>query len=157
MKPRSIDDRHIPEILRRLSDDETFRAIAEWYRQEYHVPVSPETVRRAALRAGYQPRYAGCPDLEALGVPRRRYMDPPARRLRTLARRNQGKDLNADDAERLDSWLAKLDRENLVVTWVARDEYDADGNLTESKGWDYVERQPGDVGYIHVPASAPAA
>lgn len=150
MKTRSIDDRHISEILQMLRNDATYRAVAEHLMQAYGLSVSPETVRRTALRNGYQPRNISCADLDALGVPERRRADPPARRLRTLARRGKNLPNPADDDERLDSWLEKLDRYDEVVTWDPTQEYDDHGNLTESKGWVYRPRGPGDTGYIHV-------
>jgi hypothetical protein len=62
--------------------------------------------------------------------------------LRTEARRRAGKQLRKEERVRLDAWLRRLARENIVL------HYDPDTD----EGWFYVPRRPGvDTDIIRVP------
>ena len=58
----------------------------------------------------------------------------PLAMLRFLARREAGLDLTADQSDRLDSWLARMDKENAVVVY----DYDS------AEGFTYHRRKPED-------------
>lgn len=64
----------------------------------------------------------------------------PVRMLRLYARARSGGALNEGEASRLDSWLAKLHEEGLVVA------YDPDSY----EGFLYVDREPGDPADIPI-------
>lgn len=152
MRTRSIDDRDVPQLLARLNAGATYRQVADWYSQTYRVPVSLDTVRRTALKHGFQPRNATCEDLVKLRVPEEHLMDPEARRLRAYARRLADLPLSDDDATRLDLWLAKLKPEDLVVGWDASLVQEDPGDAPEDRGWYYTPRRPGiDLGVIREP------
>lgn len=61
----------------------------------------------------------------------------PLAMLRFLARRDAGLPLTADQSDRLDSWLKRLEEENAVVDYV----YDS------ADGFIYRRRKPGDLKY----------
>lgn len=135
-------------LRRWLGEELTHRAIAERWREETGNACTRTAVTMAVNRYGLnaetkQPRYEEY--IPWSPVKREHSMNPHARNLRLLAKRDRGEDLSADDVDRLESWLAKLAVRDAVV------HYDRD---TEQGFW-LVPREPQDgAGMIRRPQSA---
>ena len=68
-------------------------------------------------------------------------MSYEARMLRLLGRRKRDLSMSSEDTRRLNSFLRELDEDNKVIYYDRR----------TPQGFWYVEKQPGDSGYIRVP------
>lgn len=134
-RPRILPD---AKTLRRWVEVEhlTHAQIAERISKDTGEPVARSTVSAALSRAGLtgtRPRYKLTLPWTVTTIHLAEY---PARMLRLLGRRLQGeRELNDEETRRLDSWLAMLEAEQLVVAY--------DPNNLE-QGFHYIDRGRGD-------------
>ena len=118
-----------------LDEGLTHEQIRERIEHETGKVVALGTISAAISRAGLSsmPRYR---DIIPAPIREDHQGAYPHVMLRLLGRRTQGGELTADQEKRLDSWLKKLDAEDVVVA------YRHDSN----DGWIYVRRRPEDAG-----------
>ncbi|WP_031513728.1 hypothetical protein [Streptomyces sp. NRRL F-5123] len=128
------------EVDRWFEEGLTYQQMVEKYLELYNIETSPSMWGNYRRRKRLERRIVRDDDLIPWAVkPEHRWIYPLVM-LRVEARRRAGKELTADDAGRLASWLQMLDEAEAVV------HYDPD---TE-EGFFLVPRQPGDD-LIHRP------
>lgn len=139
--------RYLPSdsILRRWRVDEglTLKEIAERVKQTEGYEVSVGSVASALSRAGITSRVRYDEVIPWTPIRTGHNKEYALTMLRLLARRRNGDTLTAKDQSRLDGWLAKLEEENAVVTYVYDSEY----------GFYYVKRKPSDP--VDIPIRMP--
>ena len=104
----------------------TYKQIAEWYRVNQGLELSPASIAVAVSRAGKAGERERYPEHLPWTVGSKHNRHYAARMLRLLGRRDSGKKLNDGDEQRLDSWLSKLRRENALVAYLP-DDFPDDG------------------------------
>jgi hypothetical protein len=124
--PRVLPDN--ATLQRWVEKGMTHREIAEEVARVTGQAVSRSSVSAALSRAGLSRPMARYDDELPWRVKVSHMTQYPARMLRLLGRRRAGFDLSGADSERLDSWLATLKDEGLVVAY-----------CPERKGFLYVE------------------
>lgn len=109
----SPTDKELEELLR---EGYTHEQIVEKVFEETGVRLSRSTITMAISRAGLQSqnRYTEEIPWTVAAKYLRAY---PVKMLRMLGRRRAGLELSDADNDRLDAWLAKLDKENAVVVY----------------------------------------
>lgn len=119
------------ELERFLADGLTHEQIVEKVYEATGVRLQRTTISSAIVRAGLaeQQKYE---DEIPWRVKTEHQRDYPVKMLRCLARRRAGKSLTEDENYRLDSWLARMERDGTVVV------YDSD------VGFAYAARADGD-------------
>jgi len=119
------------ELEKFLSEGLTHEEIVEKVYEATGVRLQRTTISSAIVRAGLaaQTKYE---DEIPWVVKTEHQRDYPIKMLRCLARRRAGKSLTEDENYRLDSWLARMERDETVVV------YDSD------RGFAYADRVEGD-------------
>lgn len=120
-------------LLRWRKEGLSHQQIADRWFQETGIIVSRSTVSTALHRAGKTataPRYDDCLPWR---VRTRHLKETPARMLRLLGARREGRKLADRDEKTLNNWLAKIQARRLVVG------YDPDN---DRQGFHYVPRRP---------------
>ena len=104
------------ELERFLADGLTHEQIAEKVYEATGGRLQRTTISSAIVRAGLaeQQKYE---DEIPWRVKTEHQRDYPVKMLRCLARRRAGKSLTEDENYRLDSWLARMDRDGTVVVY----------------------------------------
>lgn len=105
------------DLERYLERGLTHQQIAEEWEKETGEKVARSSISVACHRYGLSDarhRYTDTIPWKLRGDDLKAY---PVRMLRLLGRRRLGELLTDEEARRLDSWLALLDRENAVVAW----------------------------------------
>ncbi|MFG3421255.1 hypothetical protein ACIBTZ_13125 [Micromonospora sp. NPDC049460] len=130
------------EVLRWFEEGRSYQWMVEEYRRKYGIETVPSLWGNFRRRRGLQRRTTRDDDLIPWLLKDEHRWLFPIRMLRTEARRRAGKQLREEDRVKLDAWLKRLARENIVL------HYDPDTD----EGWFYVPRRPGiDTDLIRVP------
>lgn len=87
------------------------------YRRKYNLEVVVSMFSNLRQRHGWDRRIARDDELIPWAVAEEHRYHYDVRMLRLLARRRGGFDLSADAETRLDGWLTKLERRQVVVTY----------------------------------------
>lgn len=131
------------EVLRWFDEGRTYAWMSEQYRTRYHLETVPSMWGNFRRRNGLTRRIERNDDLIPWAVEKSHRNTYPVAMLRVLARRRAGVEVREVDDGRLDGFLAKLERDNVVV------DYDPASLL----GFKYVPRLPSDRDVIRKPKS----
>lgn len=132
--PRKLPD--IGTLLHWIEDEGlTHEQIAQRIYVDTGVHVSRGSISAALSRAGKTADKLRYEDTVPWRVREIHLREYPVRMLRALGRRRAGLPMSDNDNQRLDNWLAHLERENAVVA------YDPDN---EQQGFHYIDPSPGD-------------
>jgi hypothetical protein len=105
------------EVLRWFEEDRPYRWMVEQYLTKYHIETTERLWSSFRMRRGLKARYVQNDDLMPWGVRREHVHANLAFLLRTEARRRAGKDLRPAHLREVTSFVARLEREGLVVDY----------------------------------------
>lgn len=130
------------EVIRWYQEGKTYQWMVEEYERKYGIQIRASAFSSLRRKYGLERRIVRNDDLIPWHIEPKHRWAYPVIMLRAEARRRAGKELKRDEARRLESWLARMERDDTVL------HYDPD---TE-EGWFYVPRRPGiDKDIIRVP------
>ena len=109
------------ELEKMLDAGMTHQQIAERISRDTMTPVARSTVSVALARAGRSAPQSRYTDTVPWTVKVEHSSAYALRMLRALGRRRQGKSLGAEESHRLDAFLERLQREELVVAYCPDD------------------------------------
>lgn len=118
-------DRVIPsdkKLQQLVEEGMTHAAIADWVSQDTGIPIARSTISAALSRAGLTERIRYADVIPWTPIKSEHNMHYALVCLRLLARRQNGDPLDKDKNDRLDSFLAKLERHDAVVCYYAPSE-----------------------------------
>lgn len=143
MANSKIQDR--AEARRWIEEGRTYRWIVEEYRRKYNIETVPSTWAMFRQREGIPRRIVRDENLVPWAIRQEHRWLNPAAMLRNEARRRAGFDLGDERTHELDTWIATLQSEGVVV------HYDPDTD----QGFFYVPRRQGiDTDLVRVPDKA---
>lgn len=101
-----------------IREGKTYKWISDEHERLHGVRLSPAALSTFRERCGIPRRQVRDIDLMPWAVEERHRYLLPALMLRALARRRTGAELDEQAAKKLDSWLERLQSDDLVVTYV---------------------------------------
>lgn len=133
------------ELIRWYNDGWAFRWMIEQYRKKYGITINPSMLASFFHRKGLPPRPRKPNPLLPWKIPTEFAWQRTAIMLRLEARRREGQWLRPEHEARLDAWLDRLERDNLVVDFDPASEH----------GFIEVPRTDRDVDIIRYPQPSP--
>jgi hypothetical protein len=139
MPAKVLSDNEVDQLVRQ---GRTPAQIADYYHDHHHVDVTPEAVEMNLRRRGVEVQWRMRHEDLIPWIIAEEHKDRYApRMLRNLGRRRAGERLRASEAKKLDAWLSRLEREQVVV----------DYRRDEAEPWVYVPRRADDDEYVRRP------
>jgi hypothetical protein len=129
------------EVIRWFAEGRTYAWMQAEYLRKYDIETVPSMWSDFGRRGGWDRPIEPNDDLIPWAVEKRHRWAYPLMMLRAEARRRAGMDNPGTMRERLDRWLAKMERDNTVVSY----------DPASEPGFTYVQRTPGDADLIRLP------
>jgi len=131
------------EVLRWFEEGRTYTWMVQQYRDKYNIETTPSMWSEFRSRHGLNRRISQDDSLLPWRLEPQHRWQYPAVMLRAEARRREGKELPREDLGRLNSWLARLEREDVVIAY--------DPQTVE--GFAEVPRRADDVDIVRAPVT----
>ncbi len=133
------------EVLRWFREQRPYPYMIEQYRTKYNVETTTQMWSEFRSRHGLPKRQSQDNSLLPWRLEPHHRFDRTAVLLRFETRRRAGKELAENHARQLTEWLAKLEKDQLVV--------DYDPTAPKGEGFKLVPREPGDADIVRRPTT----